>query len=157
MLVGRDVHRQMYKREKRRTINRYKLADGERIYHQFFQSDRLGLVGKLDLLIQQGANFYPVEYKNSYGEPDLHHRYQLTAYALLLEDAKNVIVRRGYIYMLEEEQVFSLEITESKKKYAKHLLHRMRSMIASETMPPPTTHRERCIECEFKLYCGDTV
>jgi len=157
MMVGGEAHKETNKREKRRTTRRYQLREGVRLYHQFFKSDRLGLSGKLDLLIEDSGCFYPVEYKNSTGEPGLHHRYQLTAYALLVEDAKNTVVRKGFIYMLEDDIVYQLEISDGRKRFLKGLLNSMRDMILSERMPRPTPFLERCMECEFKLYCADTV
>ncbi len=157
MKVGAEAHVQISRREKRRTSRKYQLADGTKLYQQYFHSDRMGLSGKLDLLIESDGKFYPVEYKDSSGEPGLHHRYQLTAYALLVEDARDTIVRRGFIYMLEDELVYPLEITEGKKRFAKALLNSIREMILTENMPRPTPFRERCKECEFKLFCSDTI
>lgn len=157
MAAGREAHKVMNQRERRRSTRKYKLEEGDRIYQQFLKSERLGLSGKLDLYIQGSGRLYPVEYKNSNGEPGLHHRYQLTAYALLLEDVKDTVVRRGFIYMLEDEIVYPLEITEGRKRFLKALLNSMRQMVSTEIMPRPTPFRERCLECEFKLYCADTV
>jgi CRISPR-associated exonuclease Cas4 len=157
MKIGVEAHKDMNRKERRRTTKKYKLSDGERSYQQFFKSDRLSLSGKLDLLIENSGHFYPVEYKNSTGVPGLHHRYQLTAYALLVEDTWNTVVRRGFIYMLDDDIVYPLEITEGRKRFLKALLNSMRSMVAMESIPRPTPFRERCIECEFKLYCADTV
>jgi CRISPR/Cas system-associated exonuclease Cas4 (RecB family) len=35
------------------------------------------------------------------------------------------------------------------------MLYEMREMIRKEAMPPPTRHRGRCAECEFRRFCGD--
>ncbi|MBY0552136.1 MAG: CRISPR-associated protein Cas4 [Candidatus Obscuribacterales bacterium] len=157
MATGEDAHRRLSKLERRRTTHKYSLREGAKLYKQAFRSERLGLSGLLDLLIETNSGFYPVEYKNSIGEPQLHHRYQLTAYALLVEESNDAVVRSGYLCMLRSDDVFPLEITESKKLYVKNLLDRMRRMIETQTLPAPTPHRGRCDNCEFRLYCADTV
>lgn len=157
MLAGRERHIRIARLEKRRKTRKYQLKEGRKIFRQSLTSSRLGLTGSLDMLIESGGNFYPVEYKYSEGEPALHHRYQLTAYALLVEDFCRRIVRSGYIYMLRAEQVFPIEITESKKQRVKAIMRDIRAMVRIESMPSPTPHRERCYNCEFRLYCADTV
>jgi CRISPR-associated exonuclease Cas4 len=147
----------MTRLERRRKTRKYELKEGTKTFRQSLTSDRLGLTGSLDMLIESGGNFYPVEYKYSDGEPGLHHRYQLTAYALLVEEFTKRVVRSGYIYMLRAEQVFPVDLSEAKKQRVKGLMRDIRAMIATETMPEPTPHRERCHNCEFRLYCGDTV
>jgi len=155
MIAGRTIHSQMSKREHRRTTKRYQLAAGNRLFNQSFVSERLGLIGKLDMLIEDGGNYYPVEYKYSYGEPQLHHRYQLFAYALLVEENLQSVIRRGYVYMLASESVFQIDISESQKLFTKKVITRMNRIISLQEMPAPTPHRERCPNCEFRLYCGD--
>lgn len=155
MLSGRAVHLAMPRTERRRTLRRYQLRDGERLFNQVFVSERLGLMGKLDLLIRDGTLYFPVEYKDSVGEPGLHHRYQLAAYALLVEDSLNTVVRTGYVYMLGGDEVFQYEISESKKRHVKQMVARIGKLIEMEAIPNPTPHRDRCSNCEFRLYCAD--
>lgn len=157
MAVGTEAHRRLSRLEKRRSSHKYKLREGTKLYKQTFLSQRLGLSGLLDLLIEANNSFYPVEYKNSTGDPLLHHRYQLTAYALLVEEHNDAVVRSGYVCMLRSDDVFPLEITESKKAYVKVLLDRIRRMIETQTLPAATPHRDRCENCEFRLYCADTT
>lgn len=157
MAVGRETHSKLSALERRRTLRRYRLNSGKRMFHEKIFSERLQLSGKLDLLIEDEGRYFPVEFKESSGKPQLHQRYQLTAYGLLVEERYSTVVRYGYIYMIEDEKVSMLDINEGRKRYVKLLLARIRKIVQSETMPPPTPHRERCLECEFKLYCADTV
>lgn len=106
MVTGAEAHQRLSKLERRRTNHKYSLKEGTKLYKQAFRSERLGLTGLLDLLIESKSGFYPVEYKNTEGEPQLHHRYQLTAYALLVEDTTSAVVRSGYLCMLRSDYVF---------------------------------------------------
>ena len=68
------------------------------------RSARLGLRGRLDLAIAvpdraaPGAEAIVVEYKDSEKPAGPHFKLQLAAYALLLEEAWGLPVRRGFIY-----------------------------------------------------------
>src|SRR5438105_10535076 len=73
--------------EKRRTLRRYDLASGTRRFHVWLESKRLGLSGKLDLLITSSQGYYPVDFKYSKGRPHKNHAFQLAGYALLVEEA----------------------------------------------------------------------
>lgn len=48
--------------EKRRKLVRYGLRDGRRRFHVGLVSERLGLSGKLDLLIETDSDRYPVDF-----------------------------------------------------------------------------------------------
>lgn len=157
MKAGKDRHVEKSRLERRRTLRKYKLKDGEKLFNHALTSQRLGLTGALDLLIKADDGYYPVEYKYSSGEPELHHRYQLGAYALLVEDAYKCIIRSGFINMLRDEEVFPVDLNESKKLQVKKLLRDIRTMVQEQALPPATPHRERCPNCEFRLYCADTV
>src|SRR5437870_4030902 len=58
---GKEIEMKLDALEARRTLRRYRLAEGERRYHVWLSSDRLGLSGKLDLLIVTPDACYPVD------------------------------------------------------------------------------------------------
>src|SRR5579872_2355226 len=60
--------------EKRRSLRRYNLADGERRFHVWLHSERLGLSGKMDLLIVSQQGYFPVDFKYTRGRPRRNHR-----------------------------------------------------------------------------------
>lgn len=157
MRAGGEAHDRIERLDRRRTTRKYQLAEGNRLFRYNLNSERLCLTGVLDLLIESGKNLFPVEYKHSVGMPSLHHRYQLTAYAMLVEDAYHQSIRRGYVYVLRPDEVFPVEITESKKLRVKSIVKTIGRMIETQIMPAPTPHRGRCQSCEFRFFCADTV
>ncbi len=62
---GKEIELKLDSLEARRTLRRYRLAEGERRYHVWLSSDRLGLSGKLDLLIVTPEACYPVDFKHT--------------------------------------------------------------------------------------------
>jgi CRISPR-associated exonuclease Cas4 len=96
-----------------------------------------------------------VDFKDSAGPVGLNHRYQLTAYALLAEEVYGRPVRRGFIYRIPLRRAVEVPVRPGMRRFVHLGLRAMRGMIASEAMPPPTRHRGRCTDCEFRRYCND--
>ena len=86
MEQGKIAEAQIGQLEKRRKLREYRLAEGTRRFHVWISSKRLGLSGKLDLLIESPEGLFPVDFKLSTGRPHRNHVMQLCAYARLLED-----------------------------------------------------------------------
>jgi CRISPR-associated exonuclease Cas4 len=141
--------------EKRRTLRRYKLASGERRFHVWLESKRLGLSGKLDLLIVSPEGYFPIDFKYSRGRPHRNHAFQLAGYALLVEEAFDTRVKTGCIYLSPIQEVVAIELTDSLKQETRRRLDAIRSMINEGILPDPTDVRSRCEDCEFRNYCGD--
>ncbi|MFZ5864059.1 MAG: CRISPR-associated protein Cas4 [Nitrospirota bacterium] len=141
--------------EKRRKLVRYGLGDGRRRFHVWLSSERLGLSGKLDLLIETDSKRYPVDFKFTSGGVRANHRAQLGAYALLIEDVMGGRVERGFIYLIPRQDAEDVLITEELRASVTDALDVIRTMVRDEVLPPPTPHRARCTECEYRNYCGD--
>lgn len=141
--------------DQRRKLKRYNLNQGERIYHLLINSDRLGLSGKLDMLISSNGEYFPVDFKFTSGRPHKNHIYQLGGYALLVEEKFGVEVNKGFIYLIPKNDVFTISLTNEIKTDILKMLEDIRFMIKNEIMPDATRHRAKCIECEFRNYCGD--
>jgi len=143
--------------EKRRTLRRYGLQHGERRFRLSLRSTRLGLTGLLDLLIIVAERYFPVEFKETTSAIALNHRYQLTGYALLLEETFETTVDTGFIYRLPLQSVTAISITPAMKAKVKQALTAMHNMIIDERMPPPVSPRSKCLDCEYRNYCADVL
>lgn len=141
--------------EKRRTLRRYQLDSGERRFHVWLQSQKLGLSGKLDLLIISPQGYFPVDFKYTRGRPRRNHLYQLAGYAMLVEEAFHTQVTTGFIYLAPAQAVVAAPLTPQFKQHTVARLQEIRTMIREGILPPPTPVRGRCLECEFRNYCGD--
>jgi CRISPR-associated exonuclease Cas4 len=141
--------------ERRRSLRRYKLGSGERRFNVWLESARLGLSGRLDLLIVSSAGYFPVDFKYSRGRPHRNHVFQLAGYALLVEEAFGAMVDTGFIYLLPLQEAVAIKLTDQIKREAVGRLAAMRAMIKEGLLPEPTEVRSRCTDCEFRNYCGD--
>lgn len=155
MEFGREAHLELDRLEKRRTFKRYSFKEGERKFHTSLYSPRLGLEGRLDMHIIAGGDIFPVEFKHSSAGPSLNHKYQLVAYAMLLEDTYNRPVRYGFIYLDPAKDVIPVEITSNARLHVKETMVKIRDMVAAEYMPPKAAQKGRCTDCEYRNFCGD--
>lgn len=155
MQRGKDVQAAMEALERRRGFRAYGMREGERRFGLWLHSRRLGLSGKLDLLILTADACYPVDFKDTEGGPRRNHRLQLAAYALLAEEAFQRPAPDGFIYLVPEKRVVALALTEADRDEVRQAVTDMRRMIEREELPPPTPVRARCTVCEFRNYCRD--
>ncbi len=102
--------------EKRRTLARYQLGAGERRFHVWLESPKLGLSGKLDLLIVSHRGFFPVDFKYTRGRPRRNHVFQLAGYAMLVEEKFQTEVRTGFIYLAPVQEVVAVQLTPEVKR-----------------------------------------
>lgn len=158
MEYGKEEHIELDRLEKRRTFRAYRLADdAERRFHVRFYSERLALSGVLDMLLVQRDAYFPVEFKYTRHPPELNHKYQLTAYAMLVEDATGKPVRAGFVYVSADKVAYPIEITQNMRDFVREILGSIREMIRREAVPRPTRQKRKCVDCEFRRFCNDTA
>ncbi|CCO07703.1 CRISPR-associated protein Cas4 [Desulforamulus hydrothermalis] len=155
MEYGKEAHIELDRLEKRRTFKRYNFSNAERKYHTKLYSARLGLEGRLDMLILADGEIFPVEFKYTRGGPSLNHKYQLMAYAMLLEDTYNKPVRYGFLHLHPEGNILPVEITPNGRLFIKDIMEKIRTLVSQERMPSPTYGRARCVDCEYRNFCND--
>jgi CRISPR-associated exonuclease Cas4 len=152
---GKEVEIKLDALEARRTLRRYRLAEGERRFHVWLDSPRLALSGKLDLLIVAPEACYPVDFKYTRDRPRRNHVLQLAAYALLVEDVMRIPVPLAFVYLTPSDQLVRINVTDRLKQLVLARLANIRQMVQQAILPEPTLVRARCEECEFRNYCGD--
>lgn len=150
-------------REERRSLRNYGLTAGERAFDVSLRSERLGLRGRLDLAIAvpgravPGAEAIVVEYKDSEKPAGPHFKLQLAAYALLLEEAWGLPVRRGFLYSIPLRQSEVVPITAALRQKVLRAVDELRAVVVGECMPEPPASRRPCVSCEFRRFCNDVV
>lgn len=163
MEEGVRQHEQEEGREERRSLHNYGLKVGERFFHLALQSAQLSLTGKIDLVIATPARSAPnaeaivVEYKYSENKAGAHFKLQLTAYALLLEEAWNIPVRKAFLYSLALKRAEAVPITQLQRTKVLQTVQQIKHIVESEILPPPPATQSRCISCEFRRFCNDVI
>jgi CRISPR-associated exonuclease Cas4 len=141
--------------EMRRGLKEYRLEASQRRFNVWLQDERLGLSGKVDLLLTSPDQTAVVDFKLTSGEVGENQRMQLAGYSVLAEAAYGVPARRAFLYRIPDNRVFAVEITEELRKAVTTAVEEIQRMTDTQWWPPPTPVRGRCVECEFANYCGD--
>jgi len=155
MHEGKLEHDRVAQLEERLSLRAYGLTEGERQFNVSLYSERLGLSGKLDMVILSRGEVIPVDFKNTGTGVGLNHKYQLAAYALLVEDRWQKPVRRGFIYLVPLKKAREVAITPNMRLFVRETMDGIRAMIDSESTPPPTRQKARCRDCEFRNFCNE--
>ncbi|MFL5586063.1 MAG: CRISPR-associated protein Cas4 [Ktedonobacteraceae bacterium] len=164
-LMEEGIHHHLEEdgREERRSLRSYGLVDGERFFHLTIQSERLGLTGRVDLAIavptREAANAEAVvvEYKLSEQKAGQHFVLQLAAYAMLVEEAWGLPVKRAFLYSIPLRRAEPVPVTAHLRKKVVQTVAQIRHIVESEIMPPPPPSQRRCVTCEFRRFCNDVV
>jgi CRISPR-associated exonuclease Cas4 len=116
-------------------------------------SDRLGLIGKADLVeFHPGGTVFPVEFKHGRKRAKLHDDIQLAAQAICLEDMLGRPVPKGAIYHASSRHRREVAITPELRRLVAETAEAIRAMLASGRLPPPANDG-RCKECSLKDIC----
>lgn len=141
--------------ERERSLQAYGLNAGARHFNVSLRSETIGLQGIVDMVIVTAEEAIPVEFKNTTQPPARNHSYQLAAYALLVEERWGLPVRRGFVYRMPLKEATAIRLTPALRQAVTGALVAMRRMVAQEAQPEPTEHVGRCVECEYRRFCGD--
>ncbi|HRI57723.1 MAG TPA: CRISPR-associated protein Cas4 [Anaerolineae bacterium] len=156
MEAGVEAHEKAAGDEARRSLRAYGLSAGERRFDVALTSERLGLSGRIDMVIVlDQSEAIPVDYKLSRHGEARHFHQQLAAYAELIEENWQIPVRRGFLYLLPERRGEEIKLTGRLRAGLRSQAAAMRAMISSQTMPEPTPSRARCVNCEYRRFCND--
>ncbi len=161
MQAGVRAHEEVAAREERRSLRSYGLEAGERFFDVTLTSERLHLTGRIDLVIRtqtaQGAEGIVVDYKLSERQAGLHYKLQLAAYAMMLEEAWGIPVRRAFLYHIPQRQAETIPITLSLRQKVEATIAAIHAAIVGEAMPEPPVRLGPCVSCEFRRFCNDVV
>jgi len=163
MEEGIRSHLEEENREERRSLRNYGISDGERAFHLSIQSTQLGLSGRVDLAIAtpsraaNNAEAFVVEYKLSEQKAGPHFALQLAVYALLVEEAWGIPVKKGFLYSIPLRKAEAVRITPQLKNKVVQTASLIRQIVDSEIIPSPPVSQRRCVTCEFRRFCNDVV
>ncbi len=116
-------------------------------------SDRLGLIGKADLVeFHPDGTVFPVEFKHGRKRQKTHDDIQLAAQAMCLEDMLGRSVPFGAIYHASSHRRREVAITPALRELVIETAEAIRAMLTAGVLPPPVFDA-RCRECSLKDIC----
>jgi CRISPR-associated exonuclease Cas4 len=121
-------------------------------------SQRLGLTGKPDYLVEEGGELIPVEVKSAAAPaagPYEAHVCQLAAYCLLVAEQTGRRPRRGYIRYADRG--FAVDFTRGLERRTLALLAEMRADREAEAVHRSHNSPARCRGCGFREGCEEAL
>lgn len=149
-LRGRVVHEQVDEPE-------MKIEKGVRVERALpLWCNRLGLVGKADVVEFHGDTPYPVEYKHGPRREKEHDDLQLCGQALCLEEMTGQAVPKGAIFHHSSRRRREVELTPVLRQKVEQYVREIRALLASRRLPP-AVNDARCKHCSLQDSCLPSV
>ncbi len=132
----------------------YEMRAGVRVERALpLWSDRLGLIGKADLVeFHPDGTIFPVEFKHGRKRQKAHDDIQLAAQAMCLEEMLDHPVPTGAIFHASSRRRREVAITPELRRRVEETAAAIRAMLASGVLPLPAND-SRCKECSLKDIC----
>lgn len=130
-----------------------RLEEGVRVVRALpIWSERLGLVGRADVVEFRGATPYPVEYKVGRRRSWGHEALQLCAQAICLEEILGLPAPAGAIYYHGSRQRREVRFDDELRSAVEEATAAVRAMLAG-TRLPPAPNDIRCPKCSLFDAC----
>lgn len=128
----------------------------------YLSSEKLGLIGKIDLVEECEGKIYPVEYKKRKtpkSENDEifvydNDKIQLYASALLIKNNNLGNPDRGFIYFVESKQRVEVIFNTDIENLAKKAIDEAKRISETQNIPPPLGENDpKCDKCSLVNIC----
>jgi len=154
---GKEEQGRMEELQRRREVRIYGFEGAERRFEVGLESEKIGLCGVVDMVLEVDGCGYPVDFKRSRSVMvRKSHRLQLGGYALLLGEEYGVDVPFGFVHFMPDERVVKVKTDENLKGETLRVLDEIRGMVEKEVFPEEAAYEARCSECYYVSYCRDS-
>ena len=135
--------------------------DDEDILTLKLESERFGLVGKIDCVRRRDGEIIPYEHKRGRAARDAdgkaeawrNDRLQIIAYALLAEEQTGRAITEGRVRYHADSVTVRVAIDEKARADFENHLNRARQLQASVERPPVTSNERLCVKCSLAPVC----
>jgi len=155
MIEGRNKEEEEEEKEKRRKTLLAKRK--EKVLNKWIRvkvhSEKLGLIGEIDFVIQTENGIKIVEIKNTdRNKLAPGYLYQAAAYAMLFEEQFKKTVKNIIIYHVKADKIFEINLTDEIRNHVKWTIKKMKEIIKNEKLPKALKSKE-CKGCGYIHFC----
>jgi CRISPR-associated exonuclease Cas4 len=118
----------------------------------WLKSEQYRLIGKSDLIEENGGCWYPVEYKRGQRGEFNNDELQVCAQALCLEEMTGQPVTLGYVYYAQSHQRQPVEISAALRQQTIAAIEAVSQILNTGRMPP-AIYASRCQGCSLYSQC----
>lgn len=116
----------------------------------WIKSERLGLIGQVDIVEETDGDIHPVEYKRGRAPRD-NDRAQLCAQAMCLEEMLGQTIEFGEIFYFATRERVRIVFTRELRDLTLKTIGRVREVF--EGHRPPAVHSPKCEGCSIRPLC----
>ena len=139
---------------KRRNLSRFGLQDGTH-YHNFsMHSQRLGLHGIADMIVETNTSVFAVEFKLSAHNKKRGDILQACAYAMLAQEHFNKPAPAVFL-VGKNKILYTINIDDQKMQEVLHIASAIRRMMDQGRKPDSSATMAQCCNCEYLNHCND--
>lgn len=155
MQRGHHQEERFERLEPRRVLSRYGFQEATRHFGLEIIAESLGLIGKVDLILEGAARIAVVEFKATASKLAENWKVQLCAYGLLAEQRFHRPCPVGFVMLNDSDELVEVELSDRLREQTIASLRQARGLVMTQQFPEPTPVRARCSQCEFRNFCGD--
>ena len=141
--------------EPRRVLSRYGFEEATRHFGLEITDESLGLIGKVDMILEEPERIGVVEFKATASRLADNWKLQLCAYSLLAEQRFQRPCPVGFVMLNDKKELVEVVLDEPLRKHTLFVLQQARALVTTQQFPDPTPVRARCVQCEYRNFCGD--
>lgn len=135
--------------------------EGEEVLTLGLQSEKFGLIGKVDCIRRRDGQIIPYEHKRGRsarskgGKPEAWEsdRLQIIAYALLVEEHAEREVAHGRVRYHADNVTVRVPINREAREFFEKSLKRAKILQKSVERPPVTDNERLCVKCSLAPVC----
>ena len=121
-----------------------------------YRSERLGLVGRPDAVVEENGFFIPIDRKAFGKRPRDKDLAQLLVYCRLIEEEFGVRPPHGYLIIGPQAKRFKVVNNPEKQLWIDSILDQMRTFLSGGACVA-TPDRRKCEACEVRLSCDQRL
>src|SRR5262249_8718829 len=153
-VAGSHAHRNVDKPSRLEDPKELGLPEGSKIRSLRIESEKLGLIGVVDVVEGGPDGAEIIDYKKGSARPDSEGHpvakerdaVQVAAAALWLREEGSNVVRGAICYAADKRRV-PVELTEDLFNLVRKTIEEARAVAASGQCPPPLKNDARCLYC----------
>jgi CRISPR-associated protein Cas1 len=156
---GRIKHARVDDRSK--AMKTHKAGDEFQTRSVQLGSERLGIIGVLDVVEETDGEVCPVEFKRGTKPKDENDRdyywendaVQLCAQAMLLEENTGKPIKEGVLYYIGSRDRVGVPLTDELRQKTLGYVEQARALMQSKQIPPPLVDSPKCPKCSLLAIC----
>jgi CRISPR-associated exonuclease Cas4 len=141
--------------ERRRVLSSYGFQEAARHFGLEITDESLGLIGKVDLILEEPARIGVVEFKATASRLADNWKLQICAYGLLAESHFQRPCPVGFVLLSDSDELVEVQLDQILREQTVSCLKTARTLVIEQEFPDPTPIRTKCIQCEYRNFCGD--